>query len=108
MLTSKCALPSFGVPDIVDAHVEVRAPEERHLIEPFARAQNIPRRGLALPLRDDPVLHANRLARMPIGPARDVTGRVDAGCTRLEVLVYHDAAIHAKAGPFGELQPRPD
>src|SRR5689334_21901939 len=62
------AVPVLGVPDVVDAHVVVRAPKERSLRERRARAEHVARGGLAVPLREHPVLDANALARVGIGP----------------------------------------
>ena len=53
-------IPPLGVADVVDRHVVVLAPEERHRVEPLAAAQHVARGHLTLPLRDHPVLDADR------------------------------------------------
>ena len=70
-------VPPLGVADVVDAHVVVRAPEERHVVEPLARAEDVARRRLSHALRHDPVLHADALAGVHVGPPRDVSRRED-------------------------------
>ena len=79
------------------------APEEGHGVEGLALAQHVARRGLALALGHDPVLDADRLAAVRIGPARDVAGGEDAGRAGLEILVDHDAAVDREPGRLGQL-----
>jgi len=83
------------------------APEERHRVEPLARAHHVERGGLALALRHHPMLDADVLAGMRIGPARDIARRVDPGDARLEKSVHQHAAVEREAGLLGQPQPRP-
>ena len=100
-------VPFLGVADIVDRDVVVLAPEERHGVELLAQAQHVERRGLALALGDHPVLDADRLAAVRIGPAGDVAGGEDARRAGLEKRVDHDAAIDGEPRLLGKLEPRP-
>src|SRR2546423_12300934 len=60
------AIPTLGVPDVVDAHVVMRAPEKRNGVEPFRGAKYVARGRLSLALRDDPVFDADLRARVRI------------------------------------------
>src|SRR5437899_10647099 len=60
-----------AVADVADVQIEMVTPEKRRHNEGLTRANNVARSGLALPLRDDPVLHPHA-PRARIGPARDV------------------------------------
>src|SRR6185369_7744525 len=73
------AIPLLGVADVVDAHVVVRAPKERSLRERLTRAKYVSGGRLAVPLREHPVLDANAVARVRIGPACNVAGGEDPG-----------------------------
>jgi hypothetical protein len=77
------------------------APEEGHGVEAFAAAEDVARRRLALALGHDPVLDADALAAVRIGPARDVAGGEDAGGTGLEILVDGDALVGGEADGLG-------
>src|SRR4029077_3258209 len=72
-------VPTLGMTDIVDRDVVVLAPEERHRDERLAMAEHVARRGLALSFGDHPVLDANGRSAVRVRPARDVSGREDAG-----------------------------
>src|SRR5207237_6539292 len=48
---------------------------------------------------------ANVFLRMRIGPARDVTGGIDAGHAGLEIRIYRDAAVGREPGFFGQRKP---
>src|SRR5258708_26733629 len=89
--------------DIVDRDIVMLAPKEGDAIETLPTPQHVERRDLALPFRDHPVLNADALAGMGIGPAGDVAGREDAGRAGFEVLVDSHAAINRKASLLGEL-----
>ena len=91
-------VPLLRVADVVDGDVVVLAPEERHGVEALAPAEDVARRRLALAFGDHPVLDADPIARVRIGPARDVAGGEDAGRAGLEVLVDGDAAVDREAG----------
>ena len=73
------------MPDVRYRHVVVLAPEERHGIERFARAQDIERGGLALPLGDDPVFDTDLKAAMRVRPARNIACCIDAWDARLKM-----------------------
>ena len=94
--------------DIVDRHVVVLAPEERHRVEALALPEHVARGGLALALGHHPVLDANVLAGVRIGPARDIARGVDAGRRWFRGYAFDDdAAIDREAGLLGQRQARP-
>src|SRR6202161_686470 len=99
-------VPGFGVTDIIDRHVVMLAPEERHRIERLARAQHVARRGLALAFRHHPMLDPDIFFRMRIGPARDIAGGKDAGNAAFEEFIHRDATVEFQAGRFGQGQAR--
>src|SRR5262249_3988038 len=99
-------VPFLSVPDIVDRHVVVLAPEERCRPEWCFHAHHVERRDLPLPLGDDPVLDANALTRNGIGPTRDIAGRVDARRARLHEFVHCHALVDREARAFGECKAR--
>src|SRR5271169_294512 len=103
-------VPFRGVTDIGKLQIVLLGPEERHCVEPFARADHVAGGGLTLPLGDDPVLDADPLAGQPVGPPGDVAGGPDAGNARLEIRVDCDAAVDRYPGLLGEyrLRPHPD
>ena len=74
------------------------APEKRHRVEPFAAAQDVAGRGLTHALGDDPVLDANALSAVRIGPARGVARSENSGRARLQAVVHEDAAIGFQSG----------
>ena len=49
---------------------------------------------LCLALGNHPVLDANTVARMRVGPSGDIAGGEDARDTRLQVLVHCNTAVH--------------
>src|SRR6185295_8717876 len=71
-------IPLRGVADIVDAHVVVLAPEEGDGVEALALPEDVARGRLPLALGHYPVLDADALAGVGIGPAGDVAHGVDA------------------------------
>ena len=95
------------VADVVDRHLVVQAPEERHGVEPVAQSEDVARGCLALALRHHPVLHADALAGVGIRPAGDVPGREDAGCAGLEPRIDHQPAVEREPGGFSQRQVRP-
>src|SRR5579872_299375 len=99
-------IPLFGVTDIIDRHVVMLAPEERHRVEHLALPEHIARRGLALPLRDHPMFDANGLARMLVRPTGDVAGGIDAGNAGFQIRIDLDAAVDRKAALFGKCKTR--
>src|SRR4029077_21031626 len=100
-------VPGLGVADIIDRHVVMLAPEERHRREGLASAQHAERGGLALALGDHPMLDADGAAGVRIGPARDVARGEDPGYAGLEIAVDGDAAVELEPRRFRELRPRP-
>src|SRR5262245_24465152 len=86
--------------DVVDRHVVVLAPEERHGGERLAASEHGERRSLSLALGDDPMLHPNVLAAVQIRPARNVPGRIDSWHARLQMVTNEHAAINGEAGFF--------
>src|SRR5271165_487082 len=83
------------------------APKVGHGAESVAFSEHIERCRLSLPFRNHPMFHANILAGMRIGPARDIACSVDAGGTCFEKFVDEDAAINCEAGLFSKRQTRP-
>ena len=55
-------VPFLGMPDVIDRHVVVLAPEERNLGKPLPLAEHVARRRLALALGDHLVLDPEILA----------------------------------------------
>src|SRR5215471_4004434 len=100
-------VPGGGMADVVDRDIIVLAPEERDRGIALAAAEQVARGRLALPLGDDPVLDAQPLATVGIGPAGNVAGRVNAGNAGFEVFIDHHAAIDSQAGVVREINARP-
>ena len=70
-------------------------PEERHGVEPLARTEHVAGGGLTLPLGNDPMLDADRLAGQPVRPSRYVAGGPYTRNVCLEIRVDSDAAVTA-------------
>src|SRR6266446_3464990 len=100
-------VPALGMPDIVDRHVVVLAPEERNLGKSLPLAENVARRRLTLPLGNDPMLDPQILAGMGIGPPRDVAGGKDSRHAGFKVFIHCDAAIDLETGALSQLDSRP-
>jgi hypothetical protein len=49
-----CSIPSLGVAGVGEPQIVLLDPEERHLVEPFAPAQNVVERSLPLAFGHDP------------------------------------------------------
>jgi hypothetical protein len=58
--------------------------------------------GLTLPLGNDPILDADRLAGQPVRPSRYVADRPYTRNVCLEIRVDGDAAVDHDAGMLGE------
>jgi hypothetical protein len=86
-------IPGGGVADVIDRNVVMLASEERDGGVAFAPTKHVPTRGLALPLGDHPVLDAQPLAAVLVGPAGDVACRENAGRAGFEIFIDDDAAI---------------
>ena len=78
-------------PRLSNAENRMFGPEEWHVVEAFAPAEDIVRRCLALALGDDPMYDANSLTGKSVRPARDVAGSEDALDAVLEVLIDDSA-----------------
>ena len=82
-------------------------PEERDSSKFLAVSEHVARRGMALTLGHDPMLDANLLPAIRIGPSRDVAGSQNRWLARFQIGVHAHPAIHGKSGSFGELDPWP-
>src|SRR2546427_4194318 len=96
------------MPDVVDGHVVVLAPEERSRSEWLPPAEDISRGGLPLALGHHPVLHANALSAVSIRPTGDVTGGPDAFRAGAHVLVDQHPAVEAEPRLFCQLDVWPN
>ena len=96
------------MPDISNAENRMFGPEEWHVIEAFAPAEDVVRRCLALALGDDPMFDADSLTGKPVRPARDVAGSEDALDAGFEVLIDDSAAIDLESRLFRQRDWRPD
>src|SRR5581483_11832956 len=101
------SVPTFGVSHVVDRDVVMLTPEKWHGVEAFSAAEHVARSGLALAFGDHPMLHANQLTRMRIGPAGDIACGEDTWRARLQVLVNQDAAIEREPRLLRQHQTRP-
>ena len=101
------SLPLLGVAHIVDSHVVVLTPEEWNSVKLFATAKNIPGRYLTLALSNHPVLDANSLAGMRIGPAGGIASCEDSSHAGFEVFVDFDTPIDREPSLLGQNQRRP-
>src|SRR6185437_5366290 len=99
-------LPCRSMPHVVDRHVILLSPEERHAGKALMVPEHIAGDSLALALRDHPVLDAKPLAALGIGPAGDVPSRENARCARLQALIDQNAMVDREARPLGESQAR--
>src|SRR5262249_59499677 len=73
----------------------------------LATSQDVAGRDLSLALGNDPVLDADALPRVRIGPSRDVAGGEDAGDARLEEFVDEDAVVGREPGLLRDRDRRP-
>src|SRR5690349_14735151 len=101
-------IPALRVPHVHEREIVLIGPEEGDGVETLPPAEDVSCRGLPLTLRHDPVLHANALTGVRIGPAGDVAGGEDAWDARLEVLVHSHAAVDGESRLLGERDRRPD
>src|SRR3546814_10749932 len=79
--------------DLVDTDVVRLAPEEGDRREAFSPAEHVACRRRTLPLGDCPMLDADIVAGLGVGPARDIACREDAGRARFEEGVDQHAAV---------------
>src|SRR6266567_3527331 len=101
------SVPMLRMTDVVDGHVVVLAPEERHSIERLTLAEDISCGDLALTFGNHPVLDADPITRMPIGPACNVARGKHAGRARFEVRIDGNAAVDGEARLLGQRDRRP-
>ena len=94
------SLPLLGVAHVIDSHVVVLTPEEWNSVKLFATAKNILGCYLSLALSNHPVLDANSLAGVRIGPAGDIAGSEDSGHAGFEVFVDFDTTIDRESSLF--------
>src|SRR3546814_6383001 len=85
-------IPSFGMADVVDHDVVMLAPEEGDRREAFSPAEHVACRRRTLPIGDSPMLEADIVAGLGVGPARDIACREDARRARFEEGVDQHAA----------------
>src|SRR3954470_1973088 len=90
--------------DVVDWQVVMLAPEKRHGVETFAKPQHVACGRLTLALGHDPVFDPNALARVWVRPTRNITGRIDAWNTGLEMRIDNDAPVQLEACLFSQTQ----
>jgi len=79
--------------DVVDRDVVVLAPEERHGVERLTLAEHVSCGDLALTLGNHPVLDADAITGMPIGPPCNVACGKHARDARLEARIDSNAAL---------------
>src|SRR5207302_6910579 len=101
------SLPLLGVAHVIDSHVVVLTPEEWNRVKLFATAKNILRCDLSLALSNHPVLDANSLAGVRIGPAGGIASCEDSGHAGFEVFVDFDTPIDREPSLLGQNQRRP-
>src|SRR3569623_386102 len=91
-------IPLFRMADIIDRNIVMLAPEERHGVECFARAQHIARGHLSLALGHNPMLDTYVRALMRVRPARDVARGIDSRRAGLQYSVDDNATVDVKPG----------
>src|SRR6476646_9441153 len=101
------SLQLLGVAHIVDSHVVVLTPEEWNSVKLFATAKNVAGRYLTLTLSNHPVLDANSLAGVRIGPAGGIASCEDSSHAGFEVFVDFDTPIDREPSLLGQNQRRP-
>src|SRR3546814_8315377 len=90
--------------DVVDHDVVMLAPEEGDRREAFSPAEHVACRRRTLPLGDRPMLDADIVAGLGVGPARDIACREDAGRARFEEGVDQHAAVCGEPGGLGKCE----
>jgi hypothetical protein len=101
------SLPLLGVAHVIDSHVVVLTPEERNSVKLFATAKNILSRYLPLALSNHPVLDANSLAGVRVGPAGSIANSEDSGHAGFEVFVDFDTPIDGEPSLLRQSHRRP-
>src|SRR5262245_22254077 len=88
--------------DIVDRHIVMLAPEERHGVKLRALTKQIQRRSLALLLGNDPMLNPNVRSGVAIWPTRNIACGKDPRDARFEVLIDQDSMVGCKPRILGK------
>src|ERR1700738_2475222 len=101
------SLPLLGVAHVIDSHVVVLTPEEWNSVKLFATAKNILGCDLTLSFSHHPLLDANPLAGVRIGPAGCIASCEDSGHAGFEVFVDFDTPIDGEPGLLRHSQRRP-
>ncbi len=100
-------VPRGGVANIVDGYVVMLAPEEGDGGILLAAAEHVAGGRLALALSNDPVLDAQPLAAVRIGPAGNISGSKNTRRAGLQIVVDQNSAIDRQAGLRGEIKSGP-
>src|SRR6266853_2306356 len=98
------SLPLLRVAHIIDSHVVVLTPEEWNSVKLFTTAKNISSCYLSHALSNHPVLDANSLAGVRIGPTGSIASCEDSGHTGFEVFIDCDTPIDREPGLLGQSQ----
>src|SRR6266851_9073560 len=98
------SLALLGVAHVIDSHVVVLTPEEWNRVKLFATAKNVFSCYLSHALSNHPVLDANSLTGVRIGPAGGITSCEDSGHAGFEVFVDYDTPIDREPGLLGQPQ----
>ena len=85
----------------------MRAPEKWHRVERLVPTDHVARRGLALSFGDNPVLNANLLPCVRIGPTCDVACRKNPRNAGPQIPVDGDAAVQRNPRLFRKSDRRP-
>src|SRR5215467_14462844 len=73
------SIPLLSVPNVVNCDIVMLAPEECYGVKFLTLAENVLGCHLPLSFGDDPMLHADSLAAVRIGPASCIARRKDSG-----------------------------
>jgi hypothetical protein len=92
--------------DIIDRDVVVLAPEEGDGGKSLAVPEHVERSGLSLALGYHPMLDADALTAMWVGPACNVTGRPNGWRARFEIGIHDNTAINDKPSHVCKFGPR--
>src|SRR5437660_1971139 len=101
------SVPLLSVAHVIDSHVVMLTPEEWNGVKFFTTAKNIFSCYLSHALSNHPVLDANSLAGVRIGPTGGIASCEDSGRTSFEVFVDFDTPIDREPGLLGQSQRRP-
>lgn len=101
------SLPLLGMAHVIDSHVVMLTPEKWNSVKLFATAKNIPGCDLTLSFSYYPVLDANSLAGVRIGPAGGIASSEDSRHAGFEVFVDFDTTIDGEPSLLGQNQRRP-